>query len=152
VKRHTISNILHSIDNDEYICGVIMHWGRAMAQVVSCRPRTTEAGVPARVSPCGICGGKVALRQVLPRSLRFSPVNIFSPWLSIFMNHLGMKKQVRWWPQFRDTVSPHWHAHEHNPGYSNLDLKIREVYVFLNYEKFYQGALNIGFVKAAEFM
>jgi hypothetical protein len=30
----------------------------AMAQVVSCRPLTTEAQVRARVSPCVICGGQ----------------------------------------------------------------------------------------------
>jgi hypothetical protein len=32
--------------------------GRAMAQVVSCRPLTAEARVRAQVNPCGICGGK----------------------------------------------------------------------------------------------
>jgi hypothetical protein len=32
--------------------------GRAMDQAVSRRPLTAEAWVPARVSPCGICGGQ----------------------------------------------------------------------------------------------
>jgi hypothetical protein len=32
--------------------------GRAMAQAVSHRPRTAEARLRSRVSPCGICGGQ----------------------------------------------------------------------------------------------
>jgi hypothetical protein len=32
--------------------------GCDMAQVVSRRPLTAEARVPARVNPCGICGGQ----------------------------------------------------------------------------------------------
>jgi hypothetical protein len=46
----------------------------AMAQVVSRRPLTAEAWVHALVSPCGICGGQVALEQVFygfPLSVSF---------------------------------------------------------------------------------
>jgi hypothetical protein len=35
-----------------------MHFGRAMAQVVSRRPLTAEAQVRVEVNPCGICGGQ----------------------------------------------------------------------------------------------
>jgi hypothetical protein len=47
-----------------------------MTQVVSRRPLTTEARVRARVNPCGICGGQMALGQGFLRVLRVSPVNI----------------------------------------------------------------------------
>jgi hypothetical protein len=50
-----------------------------MAQAVSRRPPTAEAQVRFRVTPCGICGGKIALGQVFLQVLRVSPVNFFPP-------------------------------------------------------------------------
>jgi hypothetical protein len=37
---------------------VALHAGRAVAQAVSRRPLTSEAGVRARVNACGICDGQ----------------------------------------------------------------------------------------------
>jgi hypothetical protein len=54
-----------------------------MAQMVSHQPFTTESWVCARVSPCGVCGGHVALGQVFHQVLWFSPISIIPPWLSI---------------------------------------------------------------------
>jgi hypothetical protein len=51
-------------------------WGRAMAQVVSHRPLSTEARVHARVNPCGICGGQSGTGTGFLQVLQFSPVNI----------------------------------------------------------------------------
>jgi hypothetical protein len=57
--------------------------GRAMAQVVSCRPLTAEARVRARVNPCGICGGQSGTETGFsPSFFLFSPVNIIPPSLS----------------------------------------------------------------------
>jgi hypothetical protein len=51
-----------------------------MAQAVSRRPPTAEARVRSGVSPCGgFVVDKVALGQVFPRVLQFSPVNIIPP-------------------------------------------------------------------------
>jgi hypothetical protein len=41
--------------------------------------------VPARVIPYGICTGKVALGKVILLFIRYVPVNIISPWLSILV-------------------------------------------------------------------
>jgi hypothetical protein len=54
--------------------------GRAMAQAVSRRLLTAAARVRAQVNPVGFVVDKVALGQVFLRVLRFSPVNIISPW------------------------------------------------------------------------
>jgi hypothetical protein len=59
-----------------------------MAKVVNRRPLTAESRVRARVNPFGICGRKVALGQVFPRVLRFSPLNIIPPAFLILMYHL----------------------------------------------------------------
>jgi hypothetical protein len=37
----------------------------------------------------------------------FSPVDISSPWLSIFISYLAGEELTRWWPQFRDVLSPY---------------------------------------------
>jgi hypothetical protein len=50
-----------------------------MAQAVSRWPLTAETRVRARVNPCRIYGGKVALGQVFLLFLRFSPVIIIPP-------------------------------------------------------------------------
>jgi hypothetical protein len=52
-----------------------------MAQAVSCRPLTAEAGVRALVSQCGICGVQSGSGMGLLRALRFSPVIVIPPWL-----------------------------------------------------------------------
>jgi hypothetical protein len=43
-----------------------------------------------------------------------SSVDIIPPWLSTHMYHLEDEQQGRWWPQFRDTVSPYRHKQEAN--------------------------------------
>jgi hypothetical protein len=45
--------------------------GHAIAQAVRRRPLTAEARVPARVIPCGICSGHVALGQISFQVLLF---------------------------------------------------------------------------------
>jgi hypothetical protein len=50
--------------------------GRAMAQAVSRRPPTVKARFRSQV---GFVVDKVALGQVFPRVLRFSPVNFIPP-------------------------------------------------------------------------
>jgi hypothetical protein len=35
------------------------------------------------------------------------------PWFSMLIYHLGDEQQARWWPQFRDVVSPHRHEHHY---------------------------------------
>jgi hypothetical protein len=53
--------------------------GRAMALAVSRRPLTAEAGFDAGSVHVGFVVDKVALGQVSPRVLRFSPVNFIPP-------------------------------------------------------------------------
>jgi hypothetical protein len=36
----------------------------------------------------------------------FYPVDIIPAWLSMLIYHLRNEQQARWWPQFRDIVSP----------------------------------------------
>jgi hypothetical protein len=47
---------------------------------------------------------EVAMVQDFIRVVRFFPVNILSPWLSILAYHLEDEQQTRWLPQFRDIV------------------------------------------------
>jgi hypothetical protein len=83
-----------------------------MAQVVSRLPLTAEARVCSRFSPCGMCGGQSCSEICFcPRSL-VSPVSIITPWLSTVIYHLGDEKLAPWWPQLRDTVSPHRHEEQ----------------------------------------
>jgi hypothetical protein len=60
-----------------------------MAQALSCRPLTAEARFSGSAH-VGLVVGRVALGQVSHRVLRFSPVNIIPPWLSILICHLGI--------------------------------------------------------------
>jgi hypothetical protein len=60
--------------------------GRAMAQAVSRRRLTTEVRVRDPVIHVGFVVIKVALGQV---SLRYYPLNIIPPWLSMLMYHVG---------------------------------------------------------------
>jgi hypothetical protein len=53
--------------------------GRAMAQAVSHRPLTAEARFDPGSVHVGFVVDKVALGQVFPRVLWFSPVNFISP-------------------------------------------------------------------------
>jgi hypothetical protein len=53
--------------------------GCTMAQAVSRRPLNMAAQVRAWINPVGFVVGKVALGQVFPRVLQFSPVNIIPP-------------------------------------------------------------------------
>jgi hypothetical protein len=48
-----------------------------MAQAVSCRPPTAEAQVRARVSPCGICGGKSGIGTACYNALVSKKVCVF---------------------------------------------------------------------------
>jgi hypothetical protein len=79
-----------------------------MAQAVSRLAQPVEAGIRARSVDEGFVVDNVALGQVSILVLRFSPVNIIPPWLSIHIYHLE-DEQGRWWPQFRDVVSLHRH-------------------------------------------
>jgi hypothetical protein len=54
----------------------VIRLGRAMAQVVSRRPLTSEARVRARFNPCRLCSLKSGTGTVFLRAIRFSPVNI----------------------------------------------------------------------------
>jgi hypothetical protein len=56
-----------------------MPQGRAMAQVVSRWPLTAETRVRSRSVHVEFVVDKVALGQVFPRVLRFSPVNFIPP-------------------------------------------------------------------------
>jgi hypothetical protein len=63
-----------------------------MAQVVSGRNLNAESRVRARVNPCGICGGKVALGQVSLRLL-WVFLSISFHRCPILIYHLGMNKR-----------------------------------------------------------
>jgi hypothetical protein len=52
------------------------------------------------------------LGQVFLQILQFLPAHIIPQWLSIFMYHMGDEQWARWWPQFRDVVSPHRHKQQ----------------------------------------
>jgi hypothetical protein len=59
--------------------------------------------------------GRIA-RELWWTNQEFSPVDKFIPWFSmlIYIYLLVGEKQARWWPQFRDVVSPHRHDHHHD--------------------------------------
>jgi hypothetical protein len=75
----------------DYFCSS----GRAIAQAVSRQRLTEESMVRSRVNPCAICGGKVALGQVLLRVLRFFSVNISFHRLSQNSYRMGDEQYVR---------------------------------------------------------
>jgi hypothetical protein len=83
-----------------------------MAQALSVLPLTAESQVRAGSVHVGFVVDKVALGQASLRVLRFSPVNIIPPWLSILIYQLGDEQRSRWLSQIRDIVS--LHRHEHN--------------------------------------
>jgi hypothetical protein len=58
--------------------------GHAMAEAVSRRSLTAEVRVRSRVSPSGICGGKVALGQVFPPSTSVLPCQFHSTGAPLF--------------------------------------------------------------------
>jgi hypothetical protein len=60
----------------------------------------------------GFVMDKAAQGEVSLRVLRVSPVSIIPPLLSILIYHLWDEQQARWWPQFRDVVSPHRHEQQ----------------------------------------
>jgi hypothetical protein len=60
-----------------------------MARAVSRRPLALEARVRARISPCGICGGRSGTGTGVSSSSSGFPVNIIQPWISILIYHLG---------------------------------------------------------------
>jgi hypothetical protein len=51
--------------------------------------------------------GRLAESTLVYKSKSFPLVNIFTSWFSMLIHHLGDEQQDCWWPQFRDTVSPH---------------------------------------------
>jgi hypothetical protein len=62
--------------------------GRAMTQVVSHRPLTTEARVRAWVNPCGICGGQSGT------GTGFSPSSSVFP--SIYHSIIALQTHIIW--------------------------------------------------------
>jgi hypothetical protein len=57
--------------------------------------------------------GRIA-RELWWLNQDFSTVDVIPPWFFMFMYHLGYEQQARWWPQFRDILSPHQHHHHQN--------------------------------------
>jgi hypothetical protein len=57
----------------------------------------------------GFVVDKAALGEVSSRVFRVFLVNIIPKWLLKFTYHLRDKQYARWWPQFRDIVSPYQH-------------------------------------------
>jgi hypothetical protein len=71
-----------------------------MAQAVIRRPLNAETRVRVRVA---FVVDKVALGQSFLQVVRFSPVSIIPPWLSIVIIWRG-EQQAGLWPLFRHTV------------------------------------------------
>jgi hypothetical protein len=82
---------LHTRRNEKLKSHMIKSvWIRAMAQAVSRRPVIAEARVCARLSPCGIFGGKSGTGTGFSPSSSVFSVSIIPPWLSILTYHLGI--------------------------------------------------------------
>jgi hypothetical protein len=79
--------------------------GRTIAQAVSRSTLPRRPGFAPGSVHVGFAVDKAALRQVLLRHLRFSPVSVISPRLSTLIYHLGDEQQTRR-PQFRDQCHP----------------------------------------------
>jgi hypothetical protein len=99
-----------------------------MAQAVSHRPLTAEAGFHARVLACGICCSQYGTESCISSRLSVLPVNIITPWLSVFIYHLEDKEYACWWPQFRDIISFHRHKQKMQTSLiSEIDSEVRVV-------------------------
>jgi hypothetical protein len=57
--------------------------------------------------------GRIA-RKLCWTNYEFSSVDIIPPWFSVLIYHLGDEQWARWWPQFRDVVSPRRHDNHHH--------------------------------------
>jgi hypothetical protein len=97
-----------------------------MAQAVSRQPLTAGARVHV-----GFMVDKMALGQLCLRVLRFSPVSIILPWLSMLIYHFGDKRKAGWWPQFRDMVSPL--QHEQQDSRNGSVIKVLTGLVFIQF-------------------
>jgi hypothetical protein len=74
------------------------------SQAVSCWQALT---VEAQVSPCGICGGQSGTGTSLSQRFLVFPCQYHSTVALHTHISSGDEQQARWWPQFRDIVSPH---------------------------------------------
>jgi hypothetical protein len=96
--------------------------GPAMAQVVSRRSFITKARVRLPVSPCGFCGGQTGNGTGFFQVLRVLPsISFHRGYILIYL--LGDEQQARWWPQFRDIISPHWHGQQREPTPKNAKTR-----------------------------
>jgi hypothetical protein len=81
-----------------------------MTLEISRWPLTTGARVRARFSPRGICCEQSITGTGFSQSSLVFPCQFITPRLHTHsLCHLGDDQYARWWPQFRDTVSPHQH-------------------------------------------
>jgi hypothetical protein len=62
-------------------------------------------------------------RDMLDESGVF-PIDFIPPWFSVLIYHLEDKQYARWWPQFRDVVSPYRHDHHHQYLVNNTNMKL----------------------------